>query len=143
MEALLVVGVQLQGGLGVLDVVVGKIAHQTAGEGRQSRDSWAPVLCQEPAQAPAGMGGPLLPVPAAPQPQHPVGTRDLQRGVVPQKGVTPPALAVRGGLQQKAVPALCPQDTQGLDRGDKIGQEHPADGDFPVGSGGSDGSGLL
>ena len=84
-EALLVVGVQLQGGLGVLAVVVGKIAHQTAGEGRQSRDSWAPVLCQEPAQDPAGMGGPLLPVPAAPQPQHPVGTRDLQRGFVPPK----------------------------------------------------------
>ena len=49
-KALLILGVQMQGGLGVFDVIIGEIPHQSAGERGQPRESWTFMFRQKPAQ---------------------------------------------------------------------------------------------
>ena len=143
LELLPVLGVQPQGGLGVFQVVVGEVAHQPAGEGRQARHPGRPVLRQELPEE-GGRVPDFRPHRVlVPQLEDAVLAGDFQGGVIAQEGVSSRARAVGGGLQQKAVPAGPPQDPQGLDGGDEVGEQLPADGDAAVIAGVRQGPGLF
>ena len=60
---------------------------------------------------------------------------DLQCWVEAQEGIAAPAGAVGGGLQQEAVSAFGPENPQGLDWSDEVGEELPADGDIAAAAG--------
>ena len=135
LEPLPVLGLQLQGRLGVFEVVVGEVPHQSAGEGRQSRHAGALVLRQEFAED----GGRVLELCAhgvpVPELEDAVLAGDLQCWVEAQEGIAAPAGAVGGGLQQEAVSAFGPENPQGLDWSDEVGEELPADGDIAAAAG--------
>ena len=143
LELLLVLPREAEGWLGVLHVVIGEVAHQSAGEGGLAGDLGAFVFGED---LPQGLprvlnaaGGPL-PVPEL---HHPVLGRDLQLGLKPQEGPAAPALLVGGGLQQKAVVVPGPENAQGLDGGEEVAEQLPGHRNLPVRSGGGQGSGLL
>ena len=86
--------------LAVFDVIVGEVAHQTAGEGGQVVKSGTFVVGQNLAEVVRRVVGVYLEIP---RPQLAVDALHFQLGVEPQKGVPPPLLVGQGGLQQVAV----------------------------------------
>ena len=86
--------------LAVGQVVVGEVAHQTAGEGGQVVKSGTFVVGQNLAEVVGGVVGVYLEIP---RPQLAVDALHLQLGIKPQEGVPPPFLVGQSGLQQVAV----------------------------------------
>ena len=124
LERLAVLHRALHGRLAVGQVVVGEVAHQTAGEGGQVVETGAFVVRQDLAEVVRRVVGVDLEVP---RPQLAVDALHLQLGVDPQKGVPPPLLVGQSGLQQVAVGGDVFQDFHGLDGGGEIGQQLTAD----------------
>lgn len=128
----------MQRGLGVLDIVVGEVPHQPAGEGRHVRQPGAAVPLENLPDGLSGVHGlrhglrlhAVLVHP--PDAQQAVLAGDLQRGGVAQEGIPAPAVVAGGALQQIAVTAGRPQRAHDLHRGEAIRQHLPADGNPPV-----------
>ena len=134
----LTLAAQMQRGLGILDIVVGEVPHQPAGEGRHVRQPGAAVSLENLPDGLSGVRCPghgLRPHAVLVHPadaQRAVLAGDLQRGGVAQEGIPAPAVVAGGALQQIAVTAGRPQRAHDLHRGEAIRQHLPADGNPPV-----------
>ena len=100
LKILRVLPIQAEGGLRILQIVIGEIPHQPPGEGGQVVKAGAPVLFQYLPD--------VLPRVTALKGQHPhfhpsVLAGKLQSGIKSQKGVPSPFLPVRHRFQQIAV----------------------------------------
>ena len=97
--------------LAVTKVIVGKVAHKTAGEGGQLCKARAFVLCKD---LPQRLRGILRFKGELPGFHHAVAAGDLHFGVKPQKGVASPLFAGLGTFQQVTVGGNVFQDLQRL-----------------------------
>ena len=121
LEALLVRGRDPQGRFGVSDVVVGEVAHEPSGEGREPLYAGAPVICEDPSDHPGGIvRGELLGPSVCRDPDLPVVAYELQHGFESEDGVPAPSLPVLDALEDVAVVILAHERPEGLDRGPDI-----------------------
>ena len=128
-EAFGVSGVQVQGRLKILDVVISKVADKAARKRRQIGQPRAFIFGQHGADGivgvGAGDGGTVLV-------HRAVQAGELQLRLKAQKGVAPPLLVILSRFQQKAVAGYVLQDAKHFDGRFDIGQDLGADGQAAV-----------
>ena len=120
LETFGIFGVQAQGGLGILQVVVAEVAHQPAGERRQAVDARQAVGVEQLAEIVARAGGVDLQGAGF---QMAVHAGDAKCGLVAQEGVAAPFAALpRHAFQKEAVVRHVAQHAQHVDR--RVGVAH-------------------
>ena len=102
-----------QGRLRILDVVVGKVADQAAGKGRQALDARCPVI---PHELPYLFLRVCRATCFLPYLQLAVSATDGQSGIESQKTKSPPAFLVLRGFKEEAVGAAGAQNAQHFHR---------------------------
>ncbi len=128
-EILGVCGIQVQGLLGVLQVVVGEVPDKAACKRGQKIKAGALVLRQHLADVPAG----IVRLKREGSDLHvSVPTGDLQCGIKTEERVPSPALLLVGGFEHVAVIRHVLHPSQHLQRGDCIREDLPADRNAPV-----------
>ena len=135
LEVLLVLGIEVQGRLAVLYVVVGEIPHQSAGEGRESVDLRAAVLRHQPldvVRRVALLRGFCRTGQDVLYSQFTVNAGDLQLRIVSQERVASPFLLVLDALENIYMAANGAQLLQYLNGGGEIRQDLPTYGDNAV-----------
>ena len=133
LEPLLVRGGDPQGRFGVSDVVVGEVAHEPSGEGREAVDAGAPVIREDPSDDLGRVVGLELPrPPVLRDPDLPVVAYELQHRFESEDGVSAPSLSVLDALEDVAVVILVHERPEGLDRGPDIRGYRARHGDRAV-----------
>ena len=121
-----------QARLGVLNVIIGEIPHQTAGKRGKPLQLRTFIILQNLPDHLAGMvyrmgfhsGRFALRV--IDQPNSAGLAGDLQRGGIAQKGIPAPGALILGALQKIAVTGGRPQGTHDLHGGESVGKQLPA-----------------
>jgi hypothetical protein len=105
LKTFLVKGIQIEAGFAVLDVVVGKVTHQTAGKGRQPRQRGASVVIENLLDV--GTGIPCFETQGSTVPDldYSVGTGNFQPGVVTDEGIASPAPRIFKAFKDKTLAA--------------------------------------
>ena len=100
LEALRILCVQLQGGLGILQIIVGEISHQPTGKGGHPMKYGTSILLQNLPDVLSGITGGKASVTHL---HLAVGTGDFQLRFVAEKGISAPFFPVLHGLQHITV----------------------------------------